>query len=226
MTESLLKMKREFVRFMSHEIRSPLNVAFAGLELLKEEMITAGLSNSLIDLLDEIYISSATAIEILNDMLQYEHIDSGTFKLEMVIRPLQNVLAGRLGSYKYIAAKKNILLNIEDLAHASEFYSSTTGDPTEADMSLGSSTDLNSIAVLYIDKFRLEQIVRNLVTNAVKFTPEGGTITIRLLRTTVGVESLTLCDQPISQLDDPTVNKVFTECLRIEVVDNGAGYQI
>lgn len=226
MTESLLKMKREFVRFMSHEIRSPLNVAFAGLELLKEEMITAGLSNSLIDLLDEIYISSATAIEILNDMLQYEHIDSGTFKLEMVIRPLQNVLAGRLGSYKYIAAKKNILLNIEDLAHASEFYSSTTGDPTEADMSLGSSTDLNNIAVLYIDKFRLEQIVRNLVTNAVKFTPEGGTITIRLLRTTVGVESLALCDQPISQLDDPTVNKVFTECLRIEVVDNGAGYQI
>ncbi len=65
-------------------------------------MEAARASVSILNLLDDIFSASSTAIEILQDMLHYEHIDSGTFKLEMVVTPLLNVFAGRLEAYKYM----------------------------------------------------------------------------------------------------------------------------
>ena len=82
MSEAILQLKREFVRDVSHEIRSPLNVVHAGLELLRADLVAAGALSSTLTLLQDIFFASSAAIEILNDMLQYEHIDSGTFKLD------------------------------------------------------------------------------------------------------------------------------------------------
>ena len=86
--ESVLRLKREFVRYVSHEIRSPLNVAHAGLEILRADLETIGASIAILNLLDDIFSASNAAIEILNDMLHYEHLDSGTFKLELALTPL------------------------------------------------------------------------------------------------------------------------------------------
>ena len=77
MGEAILQLKREFVRYVSHEIRSPLNVVHAGLELLWADLVAAGALSSTLTLLQDIFFASSAAIEILNDMLQYEHIDSG-----------------------------------------------------------------------------------------------------------------------------------------------------
>eukprot|EP01036_Dinobryon_divergens_P024125 gene24123-32542_t len=132
--ESVLRLKREFVRYVSHEIRSPLNVAHAGLEILKADLEAMGASLAILNLLDDIFSASNAAIEILNDMLHYEHMDSGTFKLELAVTPLLNVFAGRLEAYKYMALKKNINLRIEDRAHASEYYASSSDDvPSDVD---------------------------------------------------------------------------------------------
>ena len=71
--------------------RSPLNIIYAGLDMLKHEMISEHCSTTnedaydledfkkrrSVEMLDEIYEASEAAIEILNDLLQYEHIDSG-----------------------------------------------------------------------------------------------------------------------------------------------------
>eukprot|EP01035_Chromulina_nebulosa_P026250 gene26250-34340_t len=85
--------------------------------------------------------------------------------------------------------------------------------------------------VLYIDKFRVEQILRNLVSNAIKFTPNNGTITIRftIISTSTAAASANaagsppkLLDQPILKLEDESVEKQIHSYLRIEVVDNGA----
>eukprot|EP01036_Dinobryon_divergens_P028711 gene28711-37703_t len=96
--ESVLQMKREFVRYLSHEIRSPLNVSHAGLEILKAELEVMGASLEILNLVDDI------------------------FSLELAVTPLRSVFAGRLEAYKYMATKKGIDLRIEDLVHASEYY--------------------------------------------------------------------------------------------------------
>ena len=161
MSEAILQLKREFVRYVSHEIRSPLNVVHAGLELLRVDLATAGAPASCLNLLQDIFFASSAAIDILNDMLQYEHIDSGTFKLDCAVVSIVQAFAGRMDGYKSMLANKNITMLIEDLAQVSEFYSPTANDSQE---------NMNGL-VLFIDKFRVEQIIRNLMTNAVKFTP-------------------------------------------------------
>ena len=60
--ESVLRLKRDFMRYVSHKIRSsPLNVAHAGLELLKTDLEAARASVSILNLLDDIFSASSTA---------------------------------------------------------------------------------------------------------------------------------------------------------------------
>eukprot|EP01036_Dinobryon_divergens_P028761 gene28761-37760_t len=114
--ESVLQMKREFVRYLSHEIRSPLNVSHAGLEILKAELEVIGASLAILNL------------------------------LELAVTPLLNVFAGRLEAYKYMATKKGINLRIEDLVQASEYYRGDDGaDAEEKEGLIRQSTTASSL---------------------------------------------------------------------------------
>ena len=235
-------MKREFVRYVSHEIRSPLNVVHAGLELLRADLTAAGALPSTLTLLQDIFFASSAAIEILNDMLQYEHIDSGTFKLDCAAVPMLQAFAGRLDGFKFMLANKNITLHIEDQAQVSEFYLPIgDGGPQQDEedlpfhpflMLLMSSSSFSSpptsSLVLFIDRFRVEQIIRNLVTNAVKFTPEGGIVTIRFLVCSEDIQQQQV--QHLEALSPESVAGFSAEILfmtnrflRIEVQDSGVG---
>ena len=215
-------------------------MACAGLEILKADLEALRAARSVLDLLSDISFANNTAIEILNDMLQYEHIDSGIFKLELAVTPLKNLLASRLETYKYMSSKKDITLHIEDLAQAYEYYSaaeSGAGTATDAAVVEANNSDplvpmerdrngpFSISTVLYIDKFRVEQILRNLVSNAIKFTPHNGTITMRFAVVTAaaGGPAEELFDQPILKLQDDTVDKQTSGYLRIEIADSGAG---
>ena len=124
-------------------------------------------------------------------MLHHEHMDSGTFKLELAVTPLLNVFAGRLEVYKYMALKKCINLRIEDQAEASEYYVSARDSVVAAETAVLSSTP-----VLYIDRFRVEQVIRNLMSNAIKFTPKGGDITMRIARVSAASPATTVGSPP------------------------------
>ena len=76
-----LNMKRLFVCYVSHEIRTPRNTVLMGLQVLKRESIQRNDMKYIITV-KEVETSCEAAIVILNDLLVYEKLDSGILKLE------------------------------------------------------------------------------------------------------------------------------------------------
>jgi hypothetical protein len=80
--DEIMSMKRSFVRYISHEIRSPMNVVSAGLDILQAKFNDDnGISEETKELLEDINSSSDIAIEILNDLLHYESMEGKIFFL-------------------------------------------------------------------------------------------------------------------------------------------------
>jgi signal transduction histidine kinase len=69
--------------FYVYEYRSPLNVVHAGLDILLSEMRSALMSAEIIELIEDIFSASESAIYILNDLLEYEHLDAGTINVTL-----------------------------------------------------------------------------------------------------------------------------------------------
>ena len=88
----MLMKKKMFVRYVSHEIRTPLNVVSVGLQLLKQELINQNNNHhhthpcqivSPLDTLKDISISCDIAINILNELLDYDKLEEGVMKLDL-----------------------------------------------------------------------------------------------------------------------------------------------
>ena len=203
-----LALKSSFVRLVSHEIRSPLNVAYAGLEMLKNDLAAAQISGIPIDektvvLAEDAYFSSDMAINILNDLLLYENIDSGSFTLSLKRLSIHNVLRDHLRPYFMISQKYNLTLTVEDKVSVTEFYNSNSENNLNY-LGLLSSLYIN------IDIHRVDQIIRNLVTNACKFTRSGGNISIGFTYNAKDYSVTTAADSIVGYL-------------RISVKDNAVG---
>jgi signal transduction histidine kinase len=120
----LLSQKQAFVRYVSHEIRSPLSIVSAGLEIfvarLNEEGAAPSPSTSenagpnatpeLLELANELSESNDTAINIINDLLQYESMDAGMFKLEAA--PVDPVELFKAKALAIIAKRHSLTLKV------------------------------------------------------------------------------------------------------------------
>jgi len=86
------------VRYISHELRSPLNVAYAGIEYMRQKLVEQSCNTEVLELVDEVFIANESAIAVLDNLLNYESIDAGQFTLEFVWKPLHLFL----GEYEFI----------------------------------------------------------------------------------------------------------------------------
>jgi signal transduction histidine kinase/CheY-like chemotaxis protein len=144
--EIATRAKSEFLANMSHEIRTPMNGIIAAADLLMNRAPTGQAAH----FLEIIQSSASVLLRIINDILDFSKIEAGKLNLEkMPFHPGE--IVQRLGNmFESQAASKQIEMTV-DLP---------TGIPGE----------------LIGDPFRLQQVLANLISNAVKFTPEGGRV--------------------------------------------------
>jgi signal transduction histidine kinase len=137
------KIKENFLANMSHEIRTPINGIIGLTNLLEQTTLTAE-QQEMVNLLE---ISSTSLLGVINDILDLSKIESGKFKINRAATDLIQVCYAVVNLLKIRAKEKNLELI-------------TQFDPGLPDSILA-------------DSLRLNQILMNLIGNAIKFTHEG-----------------------------------------------------
>jgi PAS domain S-box-containing protein len=143
--------KSKFLAVMSHELRTPLN-AIGGYTQLIEMGVHGPLTEGQKTALDRIARSQKHLLRLINDVLNLSRIEAGRVDYRITDVPLAEVV-------------KTVLPMVE---------------PQLAAKRITSSTVVDQEPIVRADREKLEQITLNLLTNAAKFTPESGSITVRV----------------------------------------------
>ncbi|KAJ1417051.1 hypothetical protein B484DRAFT_422080, partial [Ochromonadaceae sp. CCMP2298] len=193
--EIVLDTKRRFVRFVSHEIRTPMNAVRLGMTLFASEIdgLGAKLEGKSLEEVHAILEETLTdwrkiAVDVLDNSESAVDIESGSLRLEFSMVPVWKTLQRTFGTFVLQAREKDILAG--DLAHY---------------FCLGDDT-------------RIAQVLRNLISNSLKFTKTRGTVTVRPEHLPNGLPSAVIFQAPRVLLVHARAGAV-----RITVVDDGAG---
>ena len=151
--EEANRSKSEFLANMSHELRTPLNAVIGFSEIMSQEMFGPLGAPKYSEYALDIGKSGQFLLDVINDILDMSKIEAGRVELEPTDVNLQSVLEDvlRLVATRATESKINLRLEQSEAAH------------------------------LYADRRALKQIFINLVSNAIKFTPEGGSVTIKIM---------------------------------------------
>ena len=148
----LLEMKSEFVSLVSHELRTPLTSVRGAVGLLGN-CLPEPTPQSARKLLEIAQRNSERLVRLINDILDVEKIENGKLVFDMAPHALAPLVRDALPGYERYMPDQNVTVRMED------------GAPG---------------AVARIDADRFEQVLSNLVSNAIKFSPRGGTVTVGL----------------------------------------------
>jgi PAS domain S-box-containing protein len=164
------RLKSEFVSNMSHELRTPLNSIVGFTELMVDARF-GPLPDKYQEFARVMHSSAQHLLQLINDILDLAKVESGKVDLKPEAVDLSQIVNETTTIIKGLAAKRRIQV-IADV------------DP--------------ALGIVYLDPMRLKQVLYNYLSNAIKFSDEGGRVVIRL-----------------RPLDD--------EWFRIEVEDEGIG---
>lgn len=152
-SEAASQAKSEFLANMSHELRTPLNAVLGFSEVMAQELFGPHSSNKYQDYATLIHESGAHLLDIINDLLDLAKVEAG--KTELAIAPtdiahIMNEVIEMMGVW---AERKNhdLRLKVHD-----------------------------ALPIVHCDRRMIKQVLVNLISNAIKFTPEGGQIVAAL----------------------------------------------
>jgi signal transduction histidine kinase len=174
------KHKNEFLATMSHELRTPLNAILGMAEGLQEEVF-GKISDRQTQALQIIEHSGTHLLGLINDILDIAKIESGQLDLKLTPTSIHHLCESSIAFIKPQALRKKLQIDIKMPENLPD---------------------------LLVDEQRICQVLINLLTNAVKFTPEGGQITIEVTKI------------PASR---DTNGSLSPEYLRISTIDTGIG---
>ena len=161
------RAKTAFLANMSHELRTPLNAIIGFAEIIREQLLGPVGIPKYLDYVADIHLSGNHLLEVINDILDLSKIESGRFELHE--KPVD--LERALGSSLRLLGDKL----------------------TKGDLSLKVHLP-QPRPMLLADERAIKQILVNLLSNSVKFTPPGGTIAVTVERAPDGDVLLSVTD--------------------------------
>jgi signal transduction histidine kinase len=143
------QLKTEFLSNMSHELRSPLHTVIGFAELLAEGL-EGPLSEKQKRFVAHIHNDSLHLLDLINDLLDLSKIEAGHLELRHEAFHIGAVVEEALSSVRPRATAKSVEIR----------------------------TDVSISVAVFADRLRFRQILHNLLTNALKFTPDGGKVSV------------------------------------------------
>ena len=150
--EAASRHKSEFLANMSHELRTPLNAILGFSEILAQGMFGA-INDKQAEYLRDILDSGHHLLSLINDILDLSKIEAGRMELELSELDLAQSILNSLTLVRERALRRGI-----DLHHAID----------------------DRLAAIRADERKIKQVLLNLLSNALKFTPEGGRVEVRV----------------------------------------------
>ena len=148
------KMKDEFLANMSHELRTPLN-SILGMNEALQDQVFGVVNERQTKALQTVEGSATHLLALINDILDVSKIESGQVTLDLTATGITSLCESSLVFIKQQAHSKRIQV----ISHIPQY-----------------------LPQLMLDERRIRQVLINLLNNAVKFTPEGGKITLDVTR--------------------------------------------
>ena len=166
--------KSDFLARISHEIRTPLSAIIGFAEIMQEERFGPLGNKKYKDYLKDILTSGSYVIDLVNDLLDLSKIEAGRAELDFQDVDVNGILVDASSLLQEEARRARVILR----------------------MSLDSH-----LPGLMADKRALHQIILNLMSNAIKFTPEGGQVIVSTTRTPDGDVVIRVKDTGIGMTD-------------------------
>ena len=151
--EELHKQKSQFFANMSHELRTPLNSIIGFSEMIKNEALgPVGIPNYK-EYANDIFVSGSHLLDMINEILDFSKAEADKLQVDKIEVDVVKAIkqSSRIIQPKAETAKVKIIENIPE-----EHF------------------------IIIADPKRLKQVMLNILSNAVKFTPENGTITVKI----------------------------------------------
>jgi len=142
------RVKSEFLANISHELRTPLNAIIGFSDMMQREVLGPINNTQYADYINDIHMSGAYLLELINDILDMSRIEAGRLTLESKPCSLKSLL--------------------DDCLHIVT--------PQAENQQIDIVTSIPKDIEVELDKRAIKQVVLNLMSNAIKFTPEGGSV--------------------------------------------------
>ena len=186
--EKLERLKSDFISIVSHELRTPLTPIKNSLDIILKGM-TGEVTEQTKKFVSMAKRNVDRLSDIINDLLDLSKVEAGKMEFKFENKSIIPTLEYIKNTFEQTAKNKNInfTLNI-----------------------------VGEIPELYIDSKRMEQVISNIVSNALKFTPEGGDVSI-------SCEQINLSEMLNIDFYEQTLNEEYEKYVKISVKDSGIG---
>jgi PAS domain S-box-containing protein len=150
--ETANRMKDDFLATVSHELRTPLNAILGWVRMLRTDSVRPEKRQHALETIER---NASVQSQLIEDLLDVSRIITGKLRLDVTTVDLASVVESAVEAVRPAATAKGVVLVHNVAANAGPVI----GDPD-----------------------RLQQVIWNLLANGVKFTPRGGTVSVRVLK--------------------------------------------